>query len=106
MLFRSTGDGDNAAATGIISGGQVTQVVVTNPGNGYTHGNVAISGGGGANATADLIVTSDDITGVQSFSGRVWVAQGRTVYYTSAASVSEYCDLVALATGILDPSLG
>ena len=90
LVVTITGDGANAAATGIISGGQVTQVVVTNPGNGYTGGNVAISGGGGSNATASLVVTADDITGVQSFSGRVWVAQGRTVYYTSAGSVSDF----------------
>ena len=105
LVVTITGNGANAAAKGIISGGQVTQVVVTNPGNGYTTGNVAISGGGGTNASAELIFTSDTTTGIESFSGRVWIAQGRTVYYSAAGSATDFSSVsagnVILADGTL-----
>lgn len=62
----SGGGGANAAATGIISGGQVVQAVMTNPGSGYTNASnitVTITGGGGSNATAKAIINLDDNTG-------------------------------------------
>jgi hypothetical protein len=99
------GDGANAAATGIISGGQVTQVVITNPGTGYTTGNVTISGGGGSNATATLVPTVNPTVGIDSFSGRVWLAQGRTVYYSAAGSVSDFTSVSAGSVTLTDSTL-
>lgn len=104
----SGGGGANAAATGIISGGQVVQAVMTNPGSGYTNASnitVTITGGGGSNATAKAIINLDDNTGVQSFSGRVWIAAGRNVYYTAAGSYSDFTSVSAGTVSLTDATL-
>lgn len=95
----SGGGGSNAAGTAILSGGQVTQVIMTNAGSGYTNSSnitVTIAGGGGSNAAARAIINSNPITGIQTFSGRTWVAQGRTISYSAAGS---YSDFVSLSSG-------
>lgn len=48
-----TGDGSDAAAIARVTGSQVTSVIITNPGSGYTHADITITdsaGGTGANA--------------------------------------------------------
>ena len=104
----SGGGGANATATGIISGGQVVQAVMTNPGSGYTNASnitVTITGGGGSNATARAIINLDENTGVQSFSGRVWIASGRNVYYTAAGSYSDFTSVSAGTVSLTDATL-
>lgn len=104
----SGGGGANAAVTGIISGGQVVQAVMTNPGSGYTNASnitVTISGGGGSNATAKAIINLDDNTGIQSFSGRVWIASGRNVYYSAAGSYSDFTSVSAGTVSLTDATL-
>lgn len=96
----SGGGGSNAAGTAILAGGQVIQVIMTNPGSGYTNTaniTVTISGGGGSNAAAKAIINSNPVTGIQTFSGRTWVAQGRSVSYSAAGS---YSDFVSLSSGV------
>jgi hypothetical protein len=96
----SGGGGTNAAGTAIISGGIVTQVIMTNPGSGYTNvanTTVTITGGGAnVSATAQAVITTNPTVAVDSFSGRVWIAQGRTVYYTAAGS---FTDFVSISSG-------
>lgn len=104
----SGGGGANATATGIISGGQVVQAVMTNPGSGYTNASnitVTITGGGGSNATAKAIINTNDNTGVQSFSGRVWIASGRNVYYSAAGSYSDFTSVSAGTVSLTDATL-
>ena len=102
----SGGGGSNAAGTAVLSGGQVTQVVMTNPGAGYTSNpNVTITGGGGNNAAATAVASLDENVGIQSFSGRVWIAQGRTVYYSAAGSYSDFTSVSAGGVTIADATL-
>ena len=95
----SGGGGTNAAGTAIISGGQVTEVIMTNPGTGYTsNATVTISTDGSANcvaATANGIATINTNSGIASFSGRVWIAQGRTVYYSAAEAPFDFASVSA-----------
>ena len=106
-----SGDSPTTPATGtaIISGGQVTQVIMTNHGAGYTNASnvtVSISGGGAnVNATATAVVSTDQNTGVASFSGRVWIAVGRNVYYTAPSSVSDFTSLSAGGVALSDSTL-
>ena len=94
----SGGGGANATATAVVSGSQVTQILMNNPGSGYTNtANITatITGGGGTNATAKAIINSNDNVGVASFSGRVWVAYGRTVAYSAAGSYNDFTSVSA-----------
>jgi hypothetical protein len=102
------GGGANAAGQAIISGNAVTQVIMTNPGSGYSNTaniSVSITGGGGANATAKAIINTDTNCGIQSFSGRVWIAAGRTIYYSAAGSYSDFVSISAGSLVLTDATL-
>lgn len=104
----SGGGGSNATAQGIVAGGIVTQVVMTNVGSGYTNSSnisVTITGGGGSNATAKAIINTDPAVGIQSFSGRVWIANGRTVTYSGAGSYSNFTSVSAGQVTLTDATL-
>ena len=101
------GGGASAAGTAIVSGSQVTQIVMTNPGTGYTSiPTVTITGGGATtNATAVAVVNLDSIVDVSTFSGRVWVAAGRTVTYSAAGSYSDFTSVSAGSFTLTDSTL-
>jgi hypothetical protein len=101
-----TGAGTGANATAIVNGGVVTQVVVTNPGNNYTSNTtVSFSGGGGTGATAKAITTVDQNVDIASFQGRVWIAQGRTVFYSAAGAYNDYITVSAGNINLQDDTL-
>jgi len=99
--------GTNAAATAIVFGGQVTQIIVTNPGAGYTTvPNVSFSGGSPTTAaTATALLTSDSLSDVASFQGRVWLSQGRTVFYSAAGQYNDFISVSAGNVQITDDTL-
>lgn len=102
------GGGANAAGTAILLGGQVARVIMTNPGDGYTNNSnitVTIAGGGGSNATAKAVILTDPISGIETFSGRTWVSQGRTVTYSAAGSYSDFTSVSAGALTLTDNTL-
>ena len=98
VISAAPAGGTNAAATAIVFGGQVTQIIVTNPGAGYTTApSVSFSGGTPTTAaTAKALLTSDSLSDVASFQGRVWLSQGRTVFYSAA---NQYNDFVSVSAG-------
>lgn len=98
VISAAPAGGTNAAATAIVFGGQVTQIIVTNPGAGYTTTpTVSFSGGTPTTAaTAKALLTSDSLSDVASFQGRVWLSQGRTVFYSAA---NQYNDFVSVSAG-------
>ena len=50
-----TGDGTDAAATAVISGGVITKITVTNTGTNYTYANISVTGNGtGAELLANV----------------------------------------------------
>ena len=110
MLFRSNSSnttitigaapagGTNAAATAVVFGNSVTQIIVTNPGAGYTSNPTVTIGGAGSNASAKAVATLNTNTDVASFQGRTWIAQGRTVFYSGA---NTYNDFVSVSAGSL-----
>lgn len=102
----SGGSGANAAATAIIAGGAVVGVVVTNPGSGYTSNpTVTISGGGGNGATATGVATTKANNGLETFQGRVWISQGRTVFYTAAGQYNDFSSISAGNLTLADDTL-
>lgn len=108
-IGNSTGWVTQAVGTAIVSGGQVTQVIMSNEGSGYTNTSnitVTISGGGATtNATANAVVNTDENVGIASFSGRMWIAAGRNVFYTAASSPTDFTSVSAGSIAMLDSTL-
>lgn len=107
-IGNATGYTTQANATAIVSGNTVNQIIMTNPGAGYTSTSnvvVTITGGGGSNAAAKAIVNTDDVTDVATFSGRVWVASGRTLYYSAADSATDFTSVSAGSLTLSDSTL-
>lgn len=102
----SGGGGNNAAATALVNGGVVTSVIVTNPGSGYTSNpTVSFSGGGGNGAAALAIATVDPNADLATFQGRLWVAQGRTVFYSAAGTYNDFTSVSAGNINLADDTL-
>jgi len=104
----SGGGGSGAVAQAIVQGNAITQVIMTNNGTGYTNAAniiVTITGTGGNTAVLQPIVSNNQNVGVATFSGRVWVAQGRTVYYSAAGFYSDFTSVSAGALTLTDSTL-
>jgi hypothetical protein len=103
------GGGTNAAGTAIVLGNIVTQVVMTNFGSGYTNAAnlvVSLSGGGFTNAaTITATINNTTNTAIATFSGRLWIAQGRTIYYSAAGSYSDFTSVSAGFLTLTDSTL-
>ena len=104
----SGGGGTGAAGTPIISGNTVTSVIMTNNGTGYTNSaniTATITGGGGTGAVLKAGVNIQQNVGIASFSGRVWIAQGRTIYYSAAGSYTDFTSVSAGSVTLTDSTL-
>ena len=97
------GGGSGANATAIISGNAVVGLVFRNNGTGYTSPPAITFSTGAAIATA--VATTDTSPAVSTFSGRVWVAQGRSVYYSAAGSYNDFVSVSAGNINIQDETL-
>ena len=105
----SGGGGTGAAGQAIVSGNVVTNVIMTNAGSNYTNSanlTVTISGGGATNnAILQGFVSTNQNVGIATFSGRVWIAQGRTIYYSAAGSYSDFTSVSAGSVTLTDSTL-
>ena len=103
----SGGGGTGAAATAIISNNAVSVVVMTNYGANYTNNSniTATISAGGSGANLVPVINNDPNVGVSSFSGRVWVAFGRTVAYSAAGSYSDFTSVSAGTIVLTDSTL-
>jgi hypothetical protein len=103
------GGGTGATAQAIVTGNVVTSVVMINAGTGYTNSAnlvVSISGGGAStNAVLQGFAQTQQNVSIATFSGRVWIAQGRTVYYSAAGSYSDFTSVSAGAVTLTDSTL-
>lgn len=102
------GGGTGANATAVISGNAIQTIVMTNPGSGYTNSAnlvVTLSGGGGANATVKATINNTPNVDVASFSGRVWIAAGRQVYYSAAGTYNDFTSVSAGNIVLTDSTL-
>jgi hypothetical protein len=103
------GGGTGAAGTAIVLGNVVTQVVMTNFGSNYSNSAnlvVSLSGGGFTNAaTITATINNTPNTAIATFSGRLWIAQGRTIYYSAAGSYSDFTSVSAGGLTLTDSTL-
>lgn len=85
----SGGGGSGAAATAILTNGVVTSIQVTNPGIGYTAApNVNIAGS--ATATSSVMPTGIQGTAIETYAGRVWIANGPSITFGAPGSVVDF----------------
>jgi len=107
VVFTGGGYSRIAQATAIVFGGIVTQIIVTDPGAGYTSAPaVSFSGGTPTTAaTANALLTSNTTSDVASFQGRVWLSQGRTVFYSAAGQYNDFVSVSAGNVQITDDTL-
>jgi len=102
VTFSPPGQTGGVTATGeaVTVGNVITQIIVTEAGIGYTSApTITITDGGsgsGANVTCALF--SQNGSSVATFSGRAWIADARTVYYSAADT---YNDFVSVSSGFL-----
>ena len=106
VSFAGGSGGSGAAGTAIVSGGAVIAVIMTNVGSGYTAApTVSFSSGTGTGAVGTVVLNSDTIVDVATFSGRAWVAAGRTIYYSAAGSYSDFTSVSAGSFTLTDSTL-
>lgn len=91
----SGGSGSGATFLASIANGLVTQIIITNPGSGWLAGDtvtLSISGGGGSSATATVTLMPYAVSGssIETYSGRVWVAEGPLLQFTAPGSTSNF----------------
>ena len=102
VTFSAPGETGGVTATGeaVLLGNTISQIIVTEAGSGYTSApSVTITdagSGAGANATATLF--SQVGNSIATFSGRTWIADGRTVYYSAADT---YNDFASVSSGFI-----
>lgn len=102
----SGGGGSGAAAKAIVVGGVITQIIMTNLGTNYTSNpTVTVTDGTGSGAVVTAIATTNANVDVATFSGRAWVAQGRTVFYSAAGSYNDFITVSAGSVTLTDSTL-
>jgi hypothetical protein len=90
-----TGSGSQFTVTQVA--GVVTEITVVVPGSGYSVGdtvtlNITDASGPGAGATATVILMPFGVSGtsVETYAGRVWVANGPLVEFTAPGSIFDF----------------
>lgn len=99
--------GVQATATATQTAGVITSVTITEAGSGYTSApTISITGsGGGSGFTGTITLLSQPGQAISTFSGRVWIAQDRTVYYSAVNSYTDFGTVSAGNITITDGTL-
>lgn len=87
------GFGSGATATATVSSGTVSAISISAHGSGYTEApSVLFSGGGNSVATATLVLMPFGVMGtaIETFSSRVWIANGNQVFFTAPGAISDF----------------
>ena len=101
VTFGTPGETGGVTATGevVLVGNAVSQIVITEAGSGYTSApTVTITDPTGSGANVTCTIFSQNGTGIATFSGRTWIADGRTVYYSAADT---YNDFISVSSGFI-----
>jgi hypothetical protein len=98
--------GVQATATATQSSGVINSITITEPGSGYTSvPSVTITAGAGSGASATATLFSQNGQDIATFSGRVWIASGRTVYFSAVESYNDFTSVSAGSITITDGTL-
>ena len=92
-------NGVQATAEATITGGNVTAITILEAGTGYTNvSNLTVTiaaPSAGNTATATATIFSQSGTSISSFSGRVWIADQRTIFYSAAGTYNDFTGISA-----------
>jgi hypothetical protein len=91
--------GVQATGEAVTLANTIVEILVTEPGTGYTAApTITITDPGGSNANVTCTLFSQSGTGLATFSGRAWISDQRTVYYSAADT---YNDFINVSSGFL-----
>lgn len=86
--------GTQAVISISVTGGAITSVSAYGtgytPGTGYTSAPAVTLGSPGSGQTITASLISQPGTAIASFAGRVWIANGRTLYYTASGTNNDF----------------
>lgn len=79
----------------IGSSGSISEITITNPGTGYAAGDtptLSITGGGGSGGTATVNIMPYGVqgTGIETYSGRVWIINGNDLQFSAPGSFIDF----------------
>jgi hypothetical protein len=98
--------GEPAVGEVVLLSNTVAQVILTEPGTGYTSPpTITINDPTGANANVTCTLFSQSGTGIATFSGRTWISEERTVYYSAADTYNDFINVSAGFLTLTDSTL-
>ena len=98
--------GEPAVGEVVLLSNTVAQVILTEPGTGYTSPpTITINDPTGSNANVTCTLFSQSGTGIATFSGRTWISEERTVYYSAADTYNDFINVSAGFLTLTDSTL-
>ena len=107
VTFGSPNQANGIQATGevVVTANAVSEIVVTEAGTGYTSAPTVTITGSGSNANVTCTILDQNGIDVATFSGRSWIADGRTVFYSAADTFNDFYNVSAGFLTITDSTL-
>ena len=107
VSFGTPNQANGVQATGevVIVANAVSEIVLTEAGTGYTSPPSVTITGGGSNANVTCTILDQSGTDIATFSGRAWIAQDRTVFYSAADTYNDFYNVSAGFLTISDSTL-
>ena len=107
VTFGAPDEANGVQATGTVTvvANAISEVIVTEPGTGYTSPPTVTIVGAGTNANVTCTILNQSGSDIATFSGRTWIAQDRTVYYTAADTYNDFINLTAGFLTLSDSTL-
>jgi hypothetical protein len=95
VTFSAPGETGGVTATGeaIVLANSIAEIVLTEAGYGYTSAptvTITDTGGNGSGANVTCTLFSQNGTSVATFSGRAWISDSRTVYYSAPDTFNDF----------------
>jgi hypothetical protein len=98
--------GEPAVGEVVLLSNTVAQIILTEPGTGYTSPpTITINDPTGANANVTCTLFNQSGTGIATFSGRTWISEERTVYYSAADTYNDFINVSAGFLTLTDSTL-
>jgi hypothetical protein len=107
VTFGAPNEANGVQATGtvVVVANAVSEVIVTEAGTGYTTAPTVTITGAGTNANVTCTILNQSGSDIATFSGRTWIAQDRTVYYTATDTYNDFINLTAGFITLSDSTL-